>query len=184
MSTASVFRSTKWWQGGGAGQTPLCHTLIPPFVRAGKKAEADRCSCMPWPVLKGSQKRAQGAPFAASRGLQESRPSPGPYEASSIQSSFSRMASMWGLLMTTSSSSSSDGSDWVSMAPMRSTMGLEGRGQGSRVVMDDSCPPLLEATVSPKRMMVVSTLKQGPLVLGPNLTPMGLLSQAGHVARQ
>ena len=48
------------------------------------------------------------------------------YEASSIQSSFSRMASMWGLVMTTSSSSSSEGSDCVSMAPMRSTMGLEG----------------------------------------------------------
>lgn len=46
------------------------------------------------------------------------------HEASSTQSSFSRMASMWGLVMTTSSSSSSEGSDGVSVVPIRSTMGL------------------------------------------------------------
>lgn len=46
------------------------------------------------------------------------------YEASSIQSSFSKMASMWGLVMTTSFSSSSDCSLWVSMAPIRSNVGL------------------------------------------------------------
>lgn len=49
------------------------------------------------------------------------------YEASSIQSSFSKMASMWGLVMTTSSSSSSEGSLWVSMAPIRSTVGLSNK---------------------------------------------------------
>lgn len=48
-----------------------------------------------------------------------------PYEASSIHSSFSRMASMCGLVMTTSSSSNSDGSLWVSIAPIRSTVGLK-----------------------------------------------------------
>ncbi|TNN85864.1 hypothetical protein EYF80_003708 [Liparis tanakae] len=47
------------------------------------------------------------------------------YEASSIQSSFSRMASMCGLVMTTSSSSSSDCSLWVSMAPIRSSVGVQ-----------------------------------------------------------
>lgn len=55
-----------------------------------------------------------------------------PYEASSIHSSFSRMASMCGLVMTTSSSSNSDGSLWVSIAPIRSTVGL--RGEMSREV--------------------------------------------------
>lgn len=81
------------------------------MVRAGEEL---------WSVLEGTQK-SLGHP----KGL-ESQSSLAPYEASSIQSSFSRMASMWGLVMTTSSSSNSEGSDWVSIAPMRSTIGLEG----------------------------------------------------------
>lgn len=52
-----------------------------------------------------------------------------PYEASSIHSSFSRMASMCGFVITTSSSSNSDGSLWVSIAPIRSTVGLRGKNQ-------------------------------------------------------
>lgn len=58
------------------------------------------------------------------------------YEASSIQSSFSRIASMRGFVMTTSSSSSSDGSDWVSVVLIRSTMGLEKQGKEGEEVGD------------------------------------------------
>lgn len=42
---------------------------------------------------------------------------------------------MWGLVMTTSSSSSSDGSLWVSMAPIRSTVGLKHTGETHRCPM-------------------------------------------------
>lgn len=99
---------------------------------------------------------------------QQSPGSPRPYEASSIQSSFSRMASMWGLVMTTSSSSNSDGSDWVSMAPIRSTMGLQGK-----TLLGDNCQVTAAALVhsracAPSRRDKVGQLQQRPFVQDPS----------------
>lgn len=155
------------------------------FVRKRERAEIDavfldaQSSALAKEAREGTR-----SPVCHPQGLQKSKPSLRPYEASSIQSSFSRMASMWGLVMTTSSSSNSEGSDWVSMAPMRSTMGLEGKAQGRfynrwLLLALSTWRPLC-----PQKDEDSEYVKQGPLVPGPNLTLVGLQFRALHRARQ
>lgn len=158
--------------GEDPGRTLGSHTLISLRVRAEERAERGRVLPDARQGRRQRKPEAQGSPRCHPRGLQESNPSPRPYEASSIQSSFSRMASMWGLVMTTSSSSNSEGSDWVSMAPMRSTMGLEGRAREAVAGWKAAADPSSQRPPGPQEEDGNEKVKAGTACPGPKPNPV------------